>query len=422
MLLCDEGRVDSVLCKEFKAALEARSDAQTLKQRILSIENAPLDSLLLDQINAGYVKGEELFESEYFGDAARRFETSVKGYSRVLTQYETIREDKLREADQLLDEKQFDLALKAYKLVETWEASNATKEGIELASRGIKEGSTLRQVDKLVEQKKYSEASSLLSTISSQFFSADKKQFQKKIGQGELEKNRDLNLILGFKASTNNELQKARGYFKKALTFDPNSQAAKDGLKEVDTRLKTIAINRHREQLDLARNREDWLQAMRSAQSLLEIDVSFSEGSSLVSRFRELSEFEVELDFQLANPDRFGSKKVREHVENLLVRHAELASSGPVGDRISDKNKMLGLIFRRTTEKQELVLISDNKTFVKIVPGQQLGQFKELIINIIPGQYRISGRRPGYKESVQNVSIEPGGGPYQLTVISSERF
>ena len=121
MLLCDEGRVDSVLCKEFKAALEARSDAQTLKQRILSIENAPLDSLLLDQINAGYVKGEELFESEYFGDAARRFETSVKGYSRVLTQYETIREDKLREADQLLDEKQFDLALKAYKLVETWE-------------------------------------------------------------------------------------------------------------------------------------------------------------------------------------------------------------------------------------------------------------------------------------------------------------
>ena len=172
----------------------------------------------------------------------------------------------------------------------------------------------------------------------------------------------------------------------------------------------------------MARNREDWLQAMRSAQSLLEIDASFSEGSSLVSRFRELSEFEAELDFQLANPDRFGSKKVREHVENLLVRHAELASSGPVGDRISDKNKMLGLIFRRTTEKQELVLISDNKTFVKIVPGQQLGQFKELIINIIPGQYRISGRRPGYKESVQNVSIEPGGGPYQLTVISSERF
>ena len=188
MLLCDEGRVDSVLCKEFKAALEARSDAQALKQRILSIENAPLDGLLLDQINTGYIKGEEDFESEYFGDAARRFEASVKGYSRVLSQYEIIREDKLREADQLLDEKQFDLALKAYKLVETWEASDDTKQGIELASRGIKEGSTLRQIDKLVEEEKFSEALGLLSTISSPFFSADKKQFQKKIGQGELEK------------------------------------------------------------------------------------------------------------------------------------------------------------------------------------------------------------------------------------------
>ena len=422
MLLCDEGRVDSVLCKEFKAALEARADAQALKQKIQSVKNAPLDGLLLDQINTGYNKGEDLFESEYFGDAARRFDASVEGYSRVLTQYETLRDAKLLEADQLLDENQFDSALKAYRLVENWQASDETREGIELSMRGIKESSTLRQIDKLVEEKKYSEASSLLSTISSQFFSADKEQFQKKIGQGELDKSRDLNLILGFKASTNDELQKARGYFKKALTFDPNSQAAKDGLNEVDTRLKTIAINRHREQLELAQNREDWLQAMRSAQSLLEIDASFSEGSSLVSRFRELSEFEVELDFQLANPDRFGSKKVREHVKNLLFRYEELTSTGSVGGRIADKNKMLGLIFRRTTEKQELVLISDNKTFVKIVPGQQLGQFKELIINIIPGQYRISGRRPGYKEAVQNVSIEPGGGPYQLTVISSERF
>ncbi len=422
MLLCDEGRVDSILCKEFKDALEARSDAQALKQRILSIKNAPLDGLLLDQINTGYIKGEEDFESEYFGDAARRFEASVEGYSRVLSQYEIIRENKLLEADQLLDEKQFDLALKAYRLVETWEASDDTKQGIELANRGIKERSTLRQIDKLVEEEKFSEASNLLNTISSPFFSSDKKQFQKEIGQGELDRKVQNNLLSGLRALSKDELQKARGYFKKALTFDPNSQAAKDNLKEVDARLKTIVINRHREQLDLARNREDWLQAMRSAQSLLEIDASFSEGSSLVSRFRELSEFEAELDFQLANPDRFGSKKVREHVKNLLVRHAELIGSGPVGDRISNKNKMLGLIFRRTTEKQELVLISDNKTFVKIVPGQQLGQFKELIINIIPGQYRISGMRPGYKESVQNVSIEPGGGPYQLTVISSERF
>ena len=101
-----------------------------------------------------------------------------------------------------------------------------------------------------------------------------------------------------------------------------------------------------------------------------------AKGSSLVSRFRELSEFEAELDFQLANPDRFGSKKVREHVENLLVRHAELIGSGPVGDRISDKNKMLGLIFRRTIEKQELVLISDNKTFVKVSLDSNWGNSK----------------------------------------------
>ena len=51
MRLCVEGRVDSVLCKEYKAALEARADAQALKQKIQSVKNAPLDGLLLDQIN-----------------------------------------------------------------------------------------------------------------------------------------------------------------------------------------------------------------------------------------------------------------------------------------------------------------------------------------------------------------------------------
>ena len=422
MLLCDDGKIDSVLCREFKAALDARADAQVLRQRIQSIKRAPLDDLLLDQIGTGYAKGETLFETEYFGDAARRFSASVEGYRRVLDEYEAIREDKLLEADLFLDEKRFKSALATYELVESWETSGLARKGIELSRKGLKESSTLKQINKLVEEKNYEEASSLLSTVSSQFYSADKKQFQKEIGQGESDKKRDLNLILGFKASTNGELQKARDYFKKALVIDPKSQAAKDGLKEVDARLKTIAIIRHREQLDLAQTREDWLQAMRSAQSLLKIDTSFTEGSSLVGRFRDLSEFEVELDFQLDNPDRLGSKKVRIQVNNLLLRYEELASAGSVGNRIADKNKMLGLVFRRTTRKQELVLISDNKTFVKIVPGQQLGQFKELIINIIPGQYRISGRRPGYKEAVKNVSIEPDGGPYQFTVISSERF
>ena len=79
-------------------------------------------------------------------------------------------------------------------------------------------------------------------------------------------------------------------------------------------------------------------------------------------------------------------------------------------------------MFTSATEKQEIRLVSDGKTEVKITPGRSLGTFKELKIAVVPGKYRISGRKAGHREKVEKISVAVGDKPVTVTVIADTKF
>ena len=421
-LLCEEGPIKSVLCVEFKSAIDSRADNEAVKGKVEALGINSLDQTVLHQAELAYREGINFFDQEYFGDADVKFRSSTKIYTQMLDQFKSLRQAKLNEARGLLMDKKFVSSLEIYELVESWESSSESVEGIEASKLGIKELSILDRVDVLLDESKTSEALNLLQGISPRFFKEERERRATKANQIKSDLLRDQNLSLGYRALDDNDLLEAKESFETALRTDPNSSAAKDGLKEATRRIKTLRVTELRNRLELAKELEDWILAKEAAESLISLDTSFLSGEASVSRFETLINFESELDYHLSNPDRFSSKNVRNQINNLSKKYVELLVDGGLGVRISDKYRQLASSFKQTTEKQEVALFSDNKTFVKIIPGQQLGQFKELKIKIIPGRYRLSGRRPGYKEVVNNIVIEPNGGPYEITVISSEKF
>ena len=421
-LLCDEGSIKSVLCAEFKSAIDSRADNEAVKGKVEALSTNSLDQTVLHQAELAYREGINFFDQEYFGDADVKFRASTKIYTQILEQFKSLRQAKLNEARGLLMDKDFISSLEIYELVESWESSSESVEGIEASKLGIEELSILDRVDVLLDESKTSEALDLLQDVSPRFFKEERERRAIKANQIESDRLRDQNLSLGYRALDENDLLQAKESFEKALTADPNSSAAKDGLKEVTKRIKTNKVIELRDRLKFAKESEDWVLAKEVAESLMVLDPSFLDGEASESRFETLINLESELDHHLSNPDRFSSKNVRNQIDNLLKKYGELLVEGGLGIRISDKYRQLASSFKQTTEKQEVALFSDNKTFVKIIPGQQLGQFKELRIKIIPGRYRVSGRRPGYKEVVNNIVIEPNGGPYEITVMSIEKF
>ena len=421
-LLCDEGPIKSILCSEFKSAIDSRTDSEAVKSKLDAISANSLDQTLLRRADAAYREGIDFFDQEYFGDADVKFRATTEIYDQVLEQYKLLRQSKLNDALRFLEEKDFNSSLELYELVDGWESSRESIEGIEASKLGINELSILQKVDLLLEESKTSEASELLQGISLRFFEEERMRRIARVNQINSDQLRDRNLSLGYLALDENDLLQAKESFENALEADPNSSAAKDGLKEAARRIKTLRVIELRDRLELAKKAENWVLAKNVAESLMSSDASFLDGEALVSRFETLVEFESELDYHLSNPDRFSSKNVRNQITTVLKTYGELLVDGALGTRIFNKHQQLALSFKQITEKQELALLSDNKTFVKIIPGKQLGQFKELRIKIIPGQYRLSGRRPGYKEVVNNIVIAPNGGPYEITVISSEKF
>ncbi|MYF49350.1 MAG: hypothetical protein F4220_04270 [Gammaproteobacteria bacterium] len=110
---------------------------------------------------------------------------------------------------------------------------------------------------------------------------------------------------------------------------------------------------------------------------------------------------------------------MRDQVAELL---AEAQARDDHGPRIDAKLLELREVFTAWTQAVKLTLHSDNRTEVRISPGRALGKFRELQLEVLPGDYVASGRRAGFREVRLPVAVPPGSPPLTLEVFCNERF
>ena len=132
--------------------------------------------------------------------------------------------------------------------------------------------------------------------------------------------------------------------------------------------------------------------------------------SNLRAKIAEISsyiEIENRIDTYADQLTSLSSVSLRKAIQEVIAE-IESADVTRFGDRVESKYQQLKARYTALAVKVELELISDGISPVLIKPGGRLGEFKNMVLRVYPGNYRLSVRCVGRQELVTKIEVPAG--------------
>ncbi len=196
-----------------------------------------------------------------------------------------------------------------------------------------------------------------------------------------------------------------------ALKLDPNSVAAQELRIFTTQRLVQIRFDR----FHTAMQEERWEDAASIAKALHNESASFK---AAAQRSVALIEIEALADRLIDNPNSLSHPSIQVEVSKVQAAGKRL----DVGERIAQKISRLNELSDLWTTPIVLQLNSDGRTDVILRPGKKLGKFFERKIELMPGEYRLIGRRNGFHEVNRELLLQPQDSALTVEIRATERF
>jgi hypothetical protein len=87
---------------------------------------------------------------------------------------------------------------------------------------------------------------------------------------------------------------------------------------------------------------------------------------------------------------------------------------------LSDGVQALQSTLRAQNVSVEVTLISDGQTFVSVLGHRPPAKFGQAVVGILPGNYEVIGRRPGYRDVVVPLELRNGAPPPVLSIVCTQ--
>lgn len=210
----------------------------------------------------------------------------------------------------------------------------------------------------------------------------------------------------GLKALDKNDLATAKITLVKARNLNPGSTTVNEALLSIKQRQRAIRIIAMKEVLSEHLQAENYLAALDVLRDLEAMDPS----SNLRAKIAEISsyiEIENRIDTYADQLTSLSSVSLRKAIQEVIAE-IESADVTRFGDRVESKYQQLKARYTALAVKVELELISDGISPVLIKPGGRLGEFKNLVLRVYPGNYRLSVRCVGRQELVTKIEVPAG--------------
>jgi hypothetical protein len=290
------------------------------------------------------------------------------------------------------------------------------------AQKGLKRSRTIETVHQLIETGKQLEADRALSGAHDNYQKAlqvdpDSGEAEQALARvGNLIKEQQFSQLMsdGLTAFHANDFPLARSSLLKAKALKPDSREAADALLQVEEALRLARIDRLRDAAQQAEQAEDWQAALKSYQTVLEIDRNVQFAVRGKERAGQQIRIAKRLDYYITRPKVLESDQQLKNAELLINEARETEPRG---------RKLIGRINeleRRVALAQTPVIItieSDNLTQIAVYRVGKLGRFSEYRLKVRPGTYTVVGSRDGYKDVRQRIVVKPGQQALRVTVI-----
>jgi Tfp pilus assembly protein PilF len=218
----------------------------------------------------------------------------------------------------------------------------------------------------------------------------------------------------GFAALNAGDLMNARARFLKAKGLRPEAPEVQEALSQAENRLRTARIESARQKALAAEQREDWAAALGAYEEALELEPTLQFAQEGRQRAARLVTLERRITFFVNQPGLLDSDFQLQSATRLLQ---DIHAAPPVGSRIHAEAGKLEALVQTAKTPVRVVLESDSQTEISVYRIGRLGRFGTRELSLRPGAYTVVGSRDGYRDERLELVVKPGPGPIRLTIV-----
>ena len=234
-----------------------------------------------------------------------------------------------------------------------------------------------------------------------------------------IEKNNFDNFVLAAKAAEEKEdWDAAIATLEEATEMFPDKEKFSEDLVRVREVARLAKMEDARSRALASENDYEWIAARDAFIEVLELDRGNKEATDgllrtgnlirVLLRYNQL----LEQAQELANQGEF-QKSIRVFNEGMSIKPSYL----PLEEASSNLQKML----REQSKPVPVHFVSDGKTWVSIAGFEMLGRFEQKTARIYPGNYKVRGRRKGYRDILLEIRVRSGRDFGLIKVICFQR-
>jgi hypothetical protein len=175
-----------------------------------------------------------------------------------------------------------------------------------------------------------------------------------------------------------------------------------------DRQAEAAALTRHRDAGVALESREDWKGAVREYEAALAIDAHVTFALEGRERARKRAELDDAVAFHVQHPERLSAAAVAREVEQLIERARGIQPAGP---ELGRKIAALEAELARARTPVAVVIESDGLTELTLSRVGRLGTLTRRSLELLPGNYTLTGSRRGYRDVRRQFSVGPGAAP-----------
>lgn len=417
---CAGEGADSPMCAERQQAIDTRAKLEALLESLPELVEPPWSPAEFQTANTLYEEGKALYRDQYFGDAAAKFQSALAGFIAIEEKFEALVAQGLADAEVAMDAGDYPAAASEYAAVlELLPDSPEAAAGLATAKQGVAANQLLKEALHHLNRHDLAAAEATLQQIPEGLLRKEVGQARERINERRHRLGFNRSMSQGYRHLDQAEWPAAEAAFKDALKTDPTSIAAQDALEELRRRRADAELVDYRSQLETQLGEEDWLAAQTLLQKMQRLVPDDGLIGDALSRVAHLVDTEQIIDRHLSQPERISAKGVRDEVTALVN---STANQEVYGARITGKRAKLQQSLNLGTTQVKLTIRSDNRTEIRIRPGQMLGKFKERQLGVFPGDYALIGRRVGYRDVVKKITIQPDAEALTIEIVCNEQF
>ena len=274
------------------------------------------------------------------------------------------------------------------------------------------------QSNQLISEQKYEDAFSVLSeAIMLDPYRKKTKTSMENLNKQIKEKTFLEFMSEGFEAMDQDNFSSARKVFNEALKTYPERPDIYDALNQLESRESSFQIKERIKNAEANENLENWSEAKKEYEALLESDNSLVSLKARLINVRIRAELDEQLENLINNPLTLRSDELYQKAKKLLKTAQGINQRGA---KLEKQIENVSKIIVQARNPIPVNFFSDNKTKVTIFKIGSLGLFEKRTIELVPGYYVALGQRIGFRDIRLDFAIEPNEVDKNISIMCVE--